>query len=125
MPLGSTAWGPVAIVANILSTPFTLTIDPAAVSVAVTMDNSLLIAGISRSITAQYSGPSTNNQFVDYGGATSSTLGAADKDRHNNTVEWGVISGPLPDVGSSGRQIRVACLLGAAVAALSGHVVTS
>lgn len=124
MALGTVAWGPASITANTDTPTPALTIDPACNSVLATADFSALAAGFAWSVKIQYRKTSTDPTWRDFGGSSGVTIGGPDHDRHGNVVETGVQSGPFPDPGVTGRQVRAVCNL-ATSATLSGHVTTS
>lgn len=123
MALGTFAWGPASIAANVDTFTPPLTIDPACNTVRVSADLAALAAGISWALKIQYRKTATD-AWIDYGAATGTAIGGPERNRQGVIQETPVSSGPFPDPGVTGRQVRGVCRLGIA-ATISGHVTTS
>jgi hypothetical protein len=117
---GNFPWGPASITANVQTATPALTIQPADTQVTASVDLAPVAAGFDWDVIVQYR-KSTSDPWVNFGGASGVTTGQPNHDRQGNVVETGVHSGPFPDVGVSGRQLRALCTLGTS-ATLSGHI---
>ena len=120
---GTIPWGPASITANTPTNTPALTLQPGDNSVTATADFAALAAGVTWHVLTQYR-KSTGDPWVDFGAAGGVTLGGPDHDKQGNVTETGIHSGPFPDPGISGRQIRAVVTLGVS-ATLSGHVTTA
>jgi hypothetical protein len=120
---GTFPWGPASIAANTPTPTPPLTLAAGDNFVIPSVDLSAVVAGVSYTVATEYR-PTSASAWSAFGSATGVTVGGPDHDKQGNVVETAFRTGPFPDAGHSGRQVRAIATLGVS-ATLSGHVTTS
>src|SRR2546428_305766 len=107
---GTFPWGPASIVANTPTPTPALTLAPGDNFVIPTADFSAIAAGVAWDVRVEYR-QTAASAWASFGGSAGTTVGGVDHDRQGNVVETGFRTGPFPDAGQSGRQIRAIATL--------------
>lgn len=120
MPI-NIAWGPVSIPADFTVTTPPLTLDPADTWIQPSADLSSLPDGTMCTVGIEYRTDS-GSSWVGFGVWGPSPLPLKGKD--GLPTQNLFRSGPFPDVGLTGRQVRAHVTLSAAGSGITGHVLT-